>query len=584
MLLRPGKFSYLTLLVLLVYGWAQWSPWRTQTPKPLPVHSWQVTRETSVQQAVGVKYFQPAMYADEVYEKLKNPPQSSTTTTPSATSTMAKGPSSDLAQPSPSATAIIDKPNIAIAQEITPYAYVFYATLDEYACSVLVNIERLQNDLHTKHRIFVLASESVSEHYIKAFEQRNVVVSIETPPPLAEGGAYYYQDCLLKLYAFKMHHIDPTLKKVIALDSDQLVMKNLDHLFESSVEVDLAAPRAYWIGKDAISSTFMLISLSDRLWKTVNNAIKSVDYDVYDMDLVNSLLSDTVMMLPGSYVTPNSHWEDWNLPTWFHAEHENNITKVANVTMSLNNTTHVGGLNKRQLTADLATVGSATDGYAAKITQSNKQGAEAEQMSASSGDIFDYLVTSDDEAQAKKDQSSKDHSKAEQSHKQGAEAEQLSASSGDIFDYLEKGVSNESGTDNLAVHENDRNVSGISQAVDADEAVVHKAPFVSDQNETTNDTQELDLSEAPIIETEIELKYQSATLEEMQQRPLFDELYELVPAVSVLHFFGLGKPWTYTLDQVRENRPGSHPLFVEQFKIWRETALRICPAGILDAL
>lgn len=37
------------------------------------------------------------------------------------------------------------------------------------------------------------------------------------------------------------------------------------------------------------------------------------------MDIVNQLFSDTVMILPGQFVTLNSHWEDWNLPNWFHA-------------------------------------------------------------------------------------------------------------------------------------------------------------------------------------------------------------------------------------------------------------------------
>ncbi|KAF1351190.1 alphaN-acetylglucosamine transferase [Delphinella strobiligena] len=264
-------------------------------------------------------------------------------------------------------------------QEKPPYAYVFYATQDSYACSVLVNIQRLQDVLHTEHRIFVLASHDVSPEYITLFEQRNVTVSMQTPPELADGSSWYYKGCLLKLFAFKMHLIDSTLKKVIALDSDQLVLQNLDHLFESSIDVDLAAPRAYWIAKEAISSTFLLIQLSDRLWHMVEEAIRTVTLNNYDMDLVNQLLGDTVMMLPGQFITPNSHWEDWNLPKWFHA---------------------------------------------------------------------------------------------------------------------------------------------------------------------TNGT----------------------------------------PAASVLHFFGLGKPWTYRLEDVEILRPGAHPLFLKQFRLWRETARNVCPSGPWDTL
>ncbi|GAB7347363.1 hypothetical protein MBLNU459_g4298t2 [Dothideomycetes sp. NU459] len=133
---------------------------------------------------------------------------------------------------------------VSTASKPETFAYVFYATQNLYACSVLVNIERLQTLLKTKHRIFVLVTPEVSEDYIDAFELRNVTVSVQDAPPIADGGAFYYQDSLLKLYGFRMHEIDPSLTRVIVMDSDQLVLRNLDRLFEG-IEVDLAAPRAY---------------------------------------------------------------------------------------------------------------------------------------------------------------------------------------------------------------------------------------------------------------------------------------------------------------------------------------------------
>ncbi|KAF2841002.1 glycosyltransferase family 8 protein [Patellaria atrata CBS 101060] len=204
----------------------------------------------------------------------------------------------------------------------SPYAYVFYAAADQYACSVLVNIDRLKNLFHTKHRIIVLATPAVSDEFLDALNATGADVQLRESPPLAEGSVMYYADCLLKLVSFSLHKDDPTLQRVLTLDSDQLIVKNLDHVFDLPA-VDLAAPRAYWLAKDFISSTFLLASLSDRLWDKVKHGIDTIGRDVYDMDLVNKLLGETVLMLPGSYATANGHWEDWNIPNWFMPEGHN---------------------------------------------------------------------------------------------------------------------------------------------------------------------------------------------------------------------------------------------------------------------
>ncbi|KAK5674283.1 hypothetical protein LTS10_013021 [Elasticomyces elasticus] len=208
------------------------------------------------------------------------------------------------------------------------FAYVFYATSDPYACSVLVNIHRLHNVLNSTLPIHVLASSDVGESYMAAFNAANAIVHIEQAPALKDTGADYYQDCMLKLLAFKMQLLDPSLKRVLAFDSDQLIMRNLDHLFAGLPDVDLAAPRAYWLAKDFLASTFLMINLSNRLWRTVKAALDSIEYNKFDMDLINDLLGDSVMMLSGEYVTLNSHWEDWNLPRWYHPMSRLNMTTV----------------------------------------------------------------------------------------------------------------------------------------------------------------------------------------------------------------------------------------------------------------
>lgn len=392
----------------------------------------------------------------------------------------------------------------------SPYAYVFYATQNEYACSVLVNIERLQNKFNTTHRIFVLATSALSPEYLKAFENRNVTVSVEQPPPLAEGGTWYYQDCLLKLFAFKMHKIDPTLKRVLMLDSDQLILKNLDDLFEDLPEVDLASPRAYWVDRRTLSSTFMMIFLSDRLWSTVETAIKNITKDKYDMDLVNDVLGDTVMMLPGNFVTLNSHFEEWNLPKWYHkegktsADQQQQILSIGDATVPVDASRNTNDLVRRNL-EDRDTDEASEGAEDAKLMeQTGEEAVEAQAPTAVTSLLMEDATTDDSLS------------------RQG--------------DYWEG-----------------KSLDSIDDRASGDRLpATYPTPI-------------------PLPEPV-----------DLFERPLYQELFDLYSAASVLHFFALGKPWNYPVQMVRRERPQAHPVFELQFRTWRETAKRVCPAGVVD--
>lgn len=215
------------------------------------------------------------------------------------------------------------------------FAYVFYATSDSYACSALVNIHQLQT-LGSTVPIHVLASEGVSEAYIDAFATAGVTVHLEVTPKLPLQHGHYYEDCLLKLVVFKLHKLDRSLKRVLLLDSDQLILKNFDNLFSDIPPVDLAAPRAYWLRpwQAIFSSAFMLINLSDRIWEIVNKTLPTGDDDfgganpMLDMDILNNIFGDTATILSGEYVTLNSHWEAWDLPSWYHPVERHNSSHI----------------------------------------------------------------------------------------------------------------------------------------------------------------------------------------------------------------------------------------------------------------
>ena len=198
---------------------------------------------------------------------------------------------------------------------VSPFAYVFYATQDDYACSVLVNVHRLNNLFNTSHRIIVLVKPDLPSRYLTALTAQNATVIPYEPPPLADSNVPYYQDVLLKLVGFRLHHYIPSLKRVLILDSDQLILQSLDHIF-GLPEVDIAAPRAYW-QSEGFTSAFILVSLSDRLWEKVANGLVNIDHNIFDMDLVNKLFAKTILVLPGDYATLNSHWETNDIPSWW---------------------------------------------------------------------------------------------------------------------------------------------------------------------------------------------------------------------------------------------------------------------------
>lgn len=353
------------------------------------------------------------------------------------------------------------------------FAYVFYATENNYACSALVNIYRLTKILHTKIAIHVLATQRVSEEYISAMKAAGAVVHIRSPPPMPENAVPYYQDCLLKLRAFQMHKLSPGLTRVLAFDADQLIMKNLDHLFFDLPVVDLAAPRAYWLNPYWISSTFVLITPSDRLWDTIDTAIQqnlnAVDHVRYDMDIVNDVLGDTVMLLGGEYVCINSHWEDWNLPRWHHAEHTLNWTTIKTIN-------------------DLAKPEDVGDGGGSS--------SKAKRQTFTHTDLPVQLAPT---------------------------------------------------------------------------------PLVDPQQQPHTLADDVAPEASPQIPDEQPQEAATPSPRFPLQHPLSLELERLHFNAPVIHFFAVGKPWTFDHEMVTRSRLDAHPLLAAQFRVWRDVADEVCP-------
>lgn len=205
---------------------------------------------------------------------------------------------------------------------LDPYAYVFYATEENYLCSALVAATHLRR-LNAQHPIIVLVSPNISVVALEAVPPLNITIVQDKPPEIPYANAIpYYSDVLLKLRAFRLHRILPHLKRIIVLDSDQLILRNLDPLFELP-PVDVAAPVAYWLGDEGlksvpgVTSTLMLVQPNDETWGIVERGMQNMTAGMYDMDVVNKVFASRTMVLPGRFCTLNSHWEAGDLPAWF---------------------------------------------------------------------------------------------------------------------------------------------------------------------------------------------------------------------------------------------------------------------------
>ncbi|KAF2151656.1 glycosyltransferase family 8 protein [Myriangium duriaei CBS 260.36] len=642
--------------------------------------------------------------------------------------------------------------------ETSPFAYVFYATEDTYACSVLVNIDRLQNKLKVDYPIYVLATEALSQPYLEAFKKKNVIVSIQQVPPLAEGSAGYYRDCLVKLLAFKMHHVNAHLKRVIMMDSDQLVLKNLDHLFTGLPEVDLAAPRAYWLGKEVVSSTLMVISLSDRLWNTIETTMQNITNGKYDMDLVNDVLGDTVLMLPGKYITINSHWETWGIPKWYHepdqvtnnaaslhvpeisseaAASPSSSTKSSKGVMAVlpktdgvavtskDDSAPIARLIKRVAIDDkeeeeeekdagssklhasqaahedaksasagelarpikegkpvehlaikkIPKIPASSTGYATseeeedeelepmqsgKASHKNSAGDEADEDAAPAKAVKSTTPSSapneaakstkaakpvispsepgkhtefakvakpvvpssedDEDADSSKaakpvvpsseDDANTGSAKAANSVVQSPGADEDMEPAKALYEAAKSAQAAKGGEESIKVADGAAKSTKASKPVIPAEAkkgskkgfkssestLVDAAPEEDEEvdGESSDKASEESNSSEPKSAKEESDELEIQHTEEKQhptahtkpmgpkdQRPRYKELYHLYDTAAVLHFFALGKPWTWTYEASQKNRADAHPLFYEQFKEWRTAALELCPPGVL---
>lgn len=107
-----------------------------------------------------------------------------------------------------------------------------------------------------------------------------------------------WRESLTKFHAFALTE----WTRVLAFDSDSLVLNKMDHYFLSPA-APVAVPRAYWlnerstdIAKQVLGSHVMLIEPNEgRYKKIMDEALRSGDFD---MEVVNHMFKDSAMILP----------------------------------------------------------------------------------------------------------------------------------------------------------------------------------------------------------------------------------------------------------------------------------------------
>ncbi|KAL7952429.1 glycosyltransferase family 8 protein [Trichoderma compactum] len=189
-------------------------------------------------------------------------------------------------------------------KESPRFAYAQYATDINYLCNTVINFKRLKRS-GTKHDMVLIfpkewdyeTANTLEAKAIKNLRASDLNLVFRPFDILStDKGDSTWHDSLTKFHAFAL--IEYT--RILAFDSDSLVLNNMDFLFLSP-DSPVAMPRAYWLtdrehAKQILGSHLMLIEPNTHRYKRIiNEALRSGDFD---MDVLNELFKDSAMILP----------------------------------------------------------------------------------------------------------------------------------------------------------------------------------------------------------------------------------------------------------------------------------------------
>ena len=118
---------------------------------------------------------------------------------------------------------------------------------------------------------------------------------------------------MVKLRVFQLFEYH----RIIFLDSDMMVRRNLDHLFFLPETSHIAGPRVYFQHFDGrpnfFCSCLMVLTPNQHMWERIIGNFDEDGYvrerEMYDMDLLNKEFVDEATILPGIYELLTAHLE-----------------------------------------------------------------------------------------------------------------------------------------------------------------------------------------------------------------------------------------------------------------------------------
>jgi alpha-N-acetylglucosamine transferase len=179
------------------------------------------------------------------------------------------------------------------------FAFVFYATLDVYACSALALINSIRKK-STMEADFVIIYTNLKPDTLDAIKSSGVISKkVEIIPSM--GHSNYYGEAMVKLRIFEMIEY----KRIVFLDADSVVTRNIDHLFILPDNIIIAAPRAYWLPQPFFTSSLLVVKPCLSVFNLLTQIYSSQRADWYDMDLLNHAFKNYVFVLPPWYSVLN---------------------------------------------------------------------------------------------------------------------------------------------------------------------------------------------------------------------------------------------------------------------------------------
>jgi hypothetical protein len=129
---------------------------------------------------------------------------------------------------------------------------------------------------------------------------------------MSAGG--HFRDSLIKLRLFQLTEYE----RIVYVDADALVRRNLDHLFTLAFDGPIAAPKAYWLPQPFWSSHLLVVKPACDLWERVVRQLgPAAARGRYDMDIVNEEFGREIWTLPDATTCLDSEWEVIGRPGYF---------------------------------------------------------------------------------------------------------------------------------------------------------------------------------------------------------------------------------------------------------------------------